>query len=217
MKRVLNLCKVLIIGALLMCSTSFALERSAYTVVAVNNSTALASTNTKKVLVTEFFSYACPHCYHLEPLLEKWALAHHKAVTFQKVPVSWEKPRWQPLARDYYVVNALGLNDTLSIPIFKALHEQGLPLYNYNDAEAFFAKHGVKPATFKAYYHSPTIDQQLLNAKVLVKTFAIVSVPTIIVNGQYQTSILLAGSPKKVIKVLTALVAKSRKTQKGSA
>ena len=31
---------------------------------------------TEKVEVIEFFSYACPHCFAMQPHVEKWAASH---------------------------------------------------------------------------------------------------------------------------------------------
>src|SRR5262245_59633626 len=39
--------------------------------------------------VIEFFSYACPHCNEVEPLVSKWRSTLPKDVTFQRVPVSF--------------------------------------------------------------------------------------------------------------------------------
>ena len=42
-----------------------------------------------QVEVLEFFWYACPHCYDLDPLVEAWRKTKPAYVSFSRVPVTW--------------------------------------------------------------------------------------------------------------------------------
>ena len=46
-----------------------------------------------KIEVLEFFSYGCPHCADLEPILENWLKTLPPDVQFRRVPVLFQ-PRW---------------------------------------------------------------------------------------------------------------------------
>ncbi|HZR70224.1 MAG TPA: hypothetical protein VFB01_14380, partial [Burkholderiales bacterium] len=46
-----------------------------------------------KIEVIEFFSYGCPHCADLEPILEQWLKTLPPDVQFRRVPVLFQ-PRW---------------------------------------------------------------------------------------------------------------------------
>ena len=41
----------------------------------------------KKIEVIEFFSYGCPHCNDLEPILDAWVAKLPPDVQFRRVPV----------------------------------------------------------------------------------------------------------------------------------
>ncbi len=42
-----------------------------------------------KIEVAEFFWYGCPHCYDMEPFINKWAEGKDPGVRFVKVPATW--------------------------------------------------------------------------------------------------------------------------------
>src|SRR5215203_5599086 len=60
-----------------------------------------------KIEVIEFFSYACPHCYHLEPVISAWLKKLPADVTFHRVPLAGG-PAWQPTAKLFYALDAMG-------------------------------------------------------------------------------------------------------------
>jgi thiol:disulfide interchange protein DsbA len=45
----------------------------------------LATSSEDKIEVIEMFSYACPHCFHLEPLVEEWKTTLSEDVVFIQV------------------------------------------------------------------------------------------------------------------------------------
>ncbi len=52
-----------------------------------------------KIEVLEVFMYSCPHCFHLEPTLEKWRETHPANVAFRRMPaVFGTKPDLQAQA-----------------------------------------------------------------------------------------------------------------------
>ena len=56
-----------------------------------------------KVEVIEVFWLGCPHCYALEPYVEKWLKTKPTYITFVRVPVMWG-PVHQAHARLYYTL-----------------------------------------------------------------------------------------------------------------
>ena len=95
-----------------------------------------------KIEVIEFFSYGCPHCGEFEPLLHDWVKKLPPDVQFRRVPVSFQ-PKWVPLAKEYYTLEALGEDSRLSPEVFVAIHSKGVKL---EDEKTFFdwaASHGL--------------------------------------------------------------------------
>lgn len=163
----------------------------------------------KKIEVIEFFSYGCPHCNDLEPILQAWIRTLPPDVQFRRVPVMFQQ-RWEGLARVYYTLEALGEEARLSPEVFKAIHVSGLPLY---EDKAFFdwaASHGLDRARVAEAYNSFGVTSKFNRAKVLAQAYNIQSVPTVIVDGKFVTSSDRVGTHEKLPPVLDALIAKAR-------
>lgn len=184
------------------------LKAGSYAMLPLSSNVLLKADKPGDVKVTEFFSLACPHCAKFDPSIEKWLKTKPKYVEFQRIPVGFGRELWKVLARTYYVSVALGDEKTMTALMFKALHEQNLPLYSAKAIAQFFAQHGVSEATFMKYYDSYSIIQQVKQGDDLVKKTGIMGVPTIVVNGEYRTGPELAGNFKNIIATMNGLIAK---------
>lgn len=188
----------------------YALTPAQYTVLTPLDATALQSNDPQKPSVTEFFSFACLHCFHLEKPLATWVKRHQSNIAFQKIPVTWGRASWRYLAKAYYISHALGLSDTLNLPMFKAIHHKGVALDDAKTLALFLKPYGVSQETFDAYNQSPTIDHQVNAANQLAMAFKIDQVPTFVVNGRFQTDVAKAGGEKQLFEVLDALIVKAK-------
>lgn len=163
--------------------------------------------NSATVEVVEVFWYGCPHCFHLEPTLEAW-LKHKPAnVTFVRMPAALN-PSWEVLARAYYAAEDLGVVDKIHEPLFKAIHEQHLPMNTDDDVVAFFAAHGVKEADARNAINSFSVATKVRRSKQMGERYGITGVPAVIVNGKYRTNVGMAGSAEALFKVVDFLVTK---------
>jgi protein dithiol oxidoreductase (disulfide-forming) len=163
----------------------------------------------KKIEVIEFFSYGCPHCSDLEPILQAWIQKLPPDVQFRRVPVMFQQ-RWEALAKIYYTLDAMGDETRLSPEVFKAVHVNGVPLYQ---DKAFFdwaASHGLDRTRVAEVYGSFAVSSKFNRAKALAQAYNIQSVPTIIVDGKYLTASDRVGTHAAMPPVLDALVAKAR-------
>jgi protein dithiol oxidoreductase (disulfide-forming) len=162
-----------------------------------------------KIEVVELFWYGCPHCYRLEPYIEKWQATKPDDVEFVQMPAIIGPP-WELLAKAFYTMEFLGVTDTLSPALFDAIHKDKKPFTNEAAVQAFFTAHGVSEADFKKTFDSFAVSVKINNARLMTKHYAITGVPTIIVNGKYSTSGSLAGSNENLIKVVDYLVSQER-------
>jgi thiol:disulfide interchange protein DsbA len=163
----------------------------------------------KKIEVIEFFSYGCPHCNDLEPFLHAWAEKLPADVQFRRIPVIFQE-RWKGLARVYYTLEALGEDMRLSPEVFKAYHQQGLPLYQ---DKAFFdwaASKGLDKTKVSEIYNSFAVNSKMSRATSMAQAYNIQAVPTVIVDGKYLTSSDRVGTHAQLPAELDALVAKAR-------
>jgi thiol:disulfide interchange protein DsbA len=169
-----------------------------------------------QVEVLEIFWYGCSHCYALDPTLESWSETKAKDIDFRRTPVIWGPPHRQH-AKLFYTLQALGRGD-LHSKVFDAIHRGGNILAtNDDDAAAramhlaFLKDHGVSEKDFTAAYDSAAVATNLRRAEDATDRFAVSSVPVIIVNGKYSTSVSMAGGrPAGLLKLIDDLAASER-------
>src|ERR1700680_4264760 len=137
-----------------------------------------------KIAVIEFFSYMCPHCTEFHPLVTTWAAKLPKNVVFQRVPVGLDRPAWIHLARAYYPRQASGDLDKLDCPLFHAIHEEHLQLYDEPSLAGWVGKNGGNADKFAAAYTSFGVNNQTVQADQMVEHYPIEAVPTMAVNGE---------------------------------
>ena len=163
-----------------------------------------------KVEVLEFFWYACPHCYALDPLVEAWRKTKAPYIAFSRVPIMWAAGH-RSLARLFYTLQSLGKLDELHTLIFKEIHVNNNPMVGTDDADseriqlAFVTKHGVSADAFKTAYHSFTVETDLQRADELMQRYRITGVPTFVVNGKYVADVGTAGGEQKLMNLVSDL------------
>jgi len=167
-----------------------------------------------KVEVAEVFWYGCGHCYALDPALESWKQKKPAFIEFVRIPVIWGDTHVQH-ARLYYTMLALHRAD-LHTKIFDTIHKEGNMLAAQTDEQAralhlaFFQKFGVTEAQFNAAYDSVEVAQNLERAQSLTGRYEVASVPTIIVNGTYSTSVSQAGDETRLLALINDLAAREK-------
>lgn len=145
--------------------------------------------NPKRITVEEFFWYGCPHCYHLEPELNKW-LEHKPAdVDFVRVPDTLGHPIGELHEQAFYIAKALGILDKTHEALFDAIHQpkQGQPPMNSleNIRDLYVQVAGIKPQDFDGIANSFMVKGQMQRADDLAVAYAVTGTPTIVVGGKY--------------------------------
>jgi protein dithiol oxidoreductase (disulfide-forming) len=172
-----------------------------------------------QVEVLEFFWYACPHCFALDPLIETWKKAKPAYISFSRIPVMWNDSH-RALARLYYTLESMGKLDQLHTEIFKEVHDRGNPLVagdanNSTETErmqtTFVRKFGISEDDFKKAYHSMPVDMALQRAEQLMERYRVEGVPTFVVNGKYVADVSTAGGPDRLISLIGDLAAQEHK------
>ncbi|MCC7546881.1 MAG: thiol:disulfide interchange protein DsbA/DsbL [Burkholderiales bacterium] len=171
-------------------------------------------TDTGKILVVEFFSYACPACANFEPYLQEWLKRKPADVEYRQVPMAF-RDTWVPLAKTFFTLKVMGLQEKYHIRIFDAIHKQGVALDTDAQVFSWIGKQGVDVAKFKSIYASPGIDSKVGGATHMGRQYGINGTPAVGVNGRYWTSpslVFNAGAKdiKRFFQVLDQLVAMER-------
>jgi len=145
-------------------------------------------THSDKVVVTEVFSYACPHCAHYAPYADEIKAKLPAAAQFELLPAVFQ-PAWEPFARAFYTAKSLGLLDKTHQALFDAIHRDHQPLRTIEDlANLFYSNYGANPASFLSTATSFVIDGEIAQGSQRVHDYGVEATPTLIVNGKYRVS-----------------------------
>ena len=170
------------------------------------------ATEKGKVEVIEFFSYMCPHCDHIDPVVSKWQKTLAKDVLFQRVPVVF-RPQWEAPARLYYTLDALGELDKLHGAAFAAIHRENTDLMTEAGVINWAVKKGLDRKKFADAYASFAVQSKAQGSKQKQGAYGIPGVPAFVVAGKYRTPDNYAGSFDDMMKLVDELVAKARAEQ----
>jgi len=166
----------------------------------------------ERIEVVELFWYGCPHCYHLEPLVNQWLADKPDDVVFVQLPAI-VGPRWELLAKAYFTAQTLGVLEKTHPALFAALHEKNQKINDEAALQDFFLTQGVSAKDFKEAFNSFAVAFKVNNAKLMTRRYAISGVPTFIVNGKFSTSGKLAGGNEEIFGVVDYLVAEERNAE----
>jgi thiol:disulfide interchange protein DsbA len=165
-----------------------------------------------KIEVREFFWYGCPHCYVLEPVLAKWLKKIPANAQFVRSPGT--APRWMIHGQAYYTFEAMGALEKLHGGFFKAVQEQPGAFNDEKTIAGFVTSHGVDRKKFDEAFNSFGVRLKLEKAKQLNQDLNISSVPAIVVDGKYMTTVAMAGGEGQMLKLLDDLIGKAAKERK---
>jgi thiol:disulfide interchange protein DsbA len=170
------------------------------------------SSNPDQVEVAEVFWYGCPHCYELDPSLERWRAQAPDFVNFVRVPAVWNS-LLQLHARAFYTAEALGKGAEMHAEFFREIHDRGNALDTEAKLQELFGRFDVDAAAFKATFESFAVQAKLQRADELSRRYRIQSVPTIVVNGKYTTDGPMVGSYEELLVLIDELVAAEREAR----
>ncbi|MDH5455884.1 MAG: thiol:disulfide interchange protein DsbA/DsbL [Gammaproteobacteria bacterium] len=163
-----------------------------------------------KIEVAESFMYSCPHCFTLEPYINKWAAEKDPAVRFVRIPATWNQAAVLH-AQIYYTQDILGRNGALKDPdafhlaVFTEFHQRGNRLTSETVIKRLFMRYGVSEDDFNKTWNSFEVNTRLRLGGDLVRRYGIAAVPTIVVNGKYRTSASDAGGYDQLIELIDEL------------
>ncbi len=161
----------------------------------------------EKIEVLEFFFYGCSHCYHLHPHLMAWEKKAPKDVALQLVPTIF-RDSWEPMARTFYALEAVGQQLRLHDELFKAWNVTNTDLSDEAKIGAWVAQRGVDRTKFAAAYNSFSMGSKVSRSNQMVRDFGIRGTPSIVVDGKF---VITGLSPEVTIQVLNDVVARARK------
>lgn len=165
------------------------------------------TTSENQIEVVELFSYSCPHCFRLDPVVMEWKKTLPENVKFVHVPAIF-RDSWLQLARVFYAAEAMGELERLHQVIFNAIHVDKKRLNTEDQLLDFIAEQGLDRAEFEKMMNSFTVKAKVKKALIISQTSGVTGVPAMIVNGKYRTDAPLAGSMDEMMKAVDFLIQK---------
>ena len=147
---------------------------------------------TSKPVITEFFSFWCPHCFQFEPVIKDIKSKMGDNVKFNKVHVNFMGFTGPEVQNDatkaMLIARAMKQEDALNTAIFNYIHKQRASVTGLKDLRNIFVVNGVDGAEFDKLANSFGVNSMMRkNQQEIDKNRNYIKgVPSFIVNGKYQ-------------------------------
>lgn len=142
-----------------------------------------------KIVVEEFFNYACPVCDNFEPWFAPWVAKQPSWVKVVHVPAAFRSD-FLPYAKAFYAAQALGLIDKTHEAVYDAIHlthklpGEGMRIDDKSIA-SFYAQYGVSAKTFLAEMQSAAVAGAVHRATEHLKQSKVMGTPSLLIDGRY--------------------------------
>ena len=166
-----------------------------------------------KIEVVEFFWYGCPHCYSLEPLLEKWVARLPADVNFRRVPAVLNEG-WAKEAADFYSFEALGVLQRLHRPFFDAIHRDQIDVRDPKVLADWLTKNGVDAKRFDEAFKSFGVQSKVRRAMQVTAAYRIDGTPAFAIAGLYTVSAQQGRTQDRLLSIVDYLSDVVRKSGK---
>ena len=163
-----------------------------------------------KVEVLEFFWYGCPHCYTLEPLLEKWTARLPADVQFRRQPAVLNEG-WAREAAAFYTFEALGVLERLHRPFYDAIHRDRLNTRDPATLAEWLRKQDVDPQKYEDAFKSFGVQSKVRRAMQLSLAYRIDGTPALAVQGRYTVSAEQGRTQEGMLNIVDYLIGVARK------
>lgn len=193
--------KILIVAVFLLASNVKASEKY------VELSRGLPNAQADKIVVLEFFSYGCAHCYSLESSINPWAEKLPSDIIFEKVPVMFGGD-WDVYGQLFITLKIMNVDARVHDHVFEAVHQRR-PLLTPDNMADFLESEGVDKEMFLSTYNSFAVLGKVVSAKNLTKNSGVTGVPALLVGGKYRFD-LSAGGKQGLLDLAETLIARER-------
>jgi len=159
------------------------------------------------VEVIHVFNFMCGPCYEFNAALNPWLDANASQVTVRRVALAG-KPVWDRLARLYYALHYMGLEEELFDSVFKQVIEQREWIQSLEKIAA-----GVKTlypsideTTLLETMNSSDVNNDIKVGMSVAQVAGLRGIPTLVVDRRFITDPTLVGSAANVVTALDGYV-----------
>lgn len=142
---------------------------------------------TNPITVVEFFSYACPHCANLEPMLEDWIDDLPENVEFSRIHVSVDTLTTR-LAKTYLVLESQSLLEENHRRVFEAIHDRNVTFLSDDQIADFMDGNGIDSERFLSTMDGYYIDRRLKADQEFASNAEVLGVPALLIGDKFMVS-----------------------------
>jgi protein dithiol oxidoreductase (disulfide-forming) len=172
---------------------------------------AVPTSDAAKIVVTQFFSYQCPHCYKFEKTYAAWSAGLPKDVKAERAAVSIGHASWAAAGQAFYALTALKAVPGIDDALFGAIHRERRQLTDEAAIAAWVAGQGIDRAAFEKAYRSFSVQLQVKRAEDLSRKVRLPSVPSLVVDGRYLVPIADDGDFRDQLAHVNGLIERARR------
>ena len=164
----------------------------------------------RAIEILEFFYYGCPICYEAQPHIGRWRRDAGSDVRWRRVPAV-NSEGWEPLARAYFALEAIGELERLHWPLYDSHHFDDRRLDEEQNLLAWAGANSVPPERLRTALGSLETRQKVEFARREAGRLGVRAVPTIVVDGRYLTTARMSGGVAEMMQVVQHLVERARR------
>ncbi len=171
--------------------------------------------NPDQIEVVAVFSYTCPFCYQLEPLIEVWAEHLPEDVVISYMPAIFND-QWGHYARAYYIMDSLDQVDQLHLRFFRYFHEENQRPNSRRALRDFFVSEGVSAEDFDRLYDSFGVNSQYRRDQGRIAGHGLTGVPALVIDGRYVVDGQSARGLENMVRIADRLVRQVRQERRNA-
>jgi thiol:disulfide interchange protein DsbA len=156
-----------------------------------------------KIEVMEFFSYGCAACDRFDPMIEGWVKENAATVKFVRTPMPASEA-WRLLARHYYTMVKLGLEEQYHVDFFRAIHDRKLLLTTPARLITWAEDNQIEG--YQEAFDSNEVKRRVTAGDEMARRYQVVSVPTLMVHGKYIVKPTSTVGQERMLDVLDHLI-----------
>ncbi|MEC6814505.1 thiol:disulfide interchange protein DsbA/DsbL [Photobacterium toruni] len=137
-------------------------------------------------IVTEYFSFYCPHCFQFEPIIRKLKTKLPDNVKLQKMHVSFiGGSMGKVMSKAFATAVILNVTDKMVPVLFNRIHTLNQPPHNEAEIRQLFMDEGVPAAVFDGAFNSFSVNAMVVRFDESFEAAELTGVPAVIVNNKY--------------------------------
>mgnify|MGYP001237769930 CR=1 FL=1 len=140
----------------------------------------------KKPVVTEFFSFYCPHCKTFDPIIRQLKTQLPEGVKLQKAHVSlMGGAMGKELNKAFATMIVLKVEDKMAPVMFDRIQTMRKPPKSAEEVRQIFLDEGINAKKFDAAYNGFAVDSMARRFDKQFNDSGLSGVPAVIVNNKY--------------------------------